>query len=414
MHARFFPSLPQACLHDPGGHGEHCCDRLFGSKGRASALFTVRMISSHPSPSPSEAGILRTVPAGRFRSAFLLKIILPVLLSLLSFEAIALRYFNLEKSNDPILGRVFRAGHTVYSRVEGEGKAHYIQNGIRRTSPLPPGAPPPLLVLGDSFTEALQVNDEEVYTSVLERILREEGFPIPVLNVSTSGMSIVDYIVLAPEISRRTEQRWTVVELRENDFIADAWAPWKRHFMRDPGTGTLTVTGHRDTADNPRAPWLDSLFNCIALVPWTLQRLEALTLGSQHGPVLFHADRTKEAPSRKNMILVFNKDLYVEEMELLSRAYAGRLTLLLIAKYDPHSPYQQSREEAGIIRAAAALDLSLVDTRAAYGEFAAHRTSPFGFPNSRFNSGHMNAEGHADAARLLTREMLRLHQHDLF
>jgi len=149
------------------------------------------------------------------------------------------------------------------------------------------------------------------------------------------------------------------------------------------------------------------------LLPWTFQRINAFARENREGPVLFHAGWIQKEPAPTIPNLAFNADLYLREMELLARAYAGRLTILLIVNYNPDSPYGPSREEACILRAAAELDLSIVDTRAAHGEFARHRTSPFGFSNNRFNSGHMNPQGHAAAGRLLSREILRLHNHEL-
>lgn len=357
---------------------------------------------------------LPTTPSSTVKSGFAhaLKCSLAVLLALLSFDGIALRYFNIEKSNDPVLGRVFRAGHTAYSRLEGNGQAHFIHGGIRRAAPLPSGAPPPLLVLGDSFTEALQVHDDEVYSGVLELIVRQEGLSIPVLNFSSSGYSMVDYIDIAPEMLKRTKPAWTIVQVRDNDFTSDAWSPRKRHFVRNPGTGSLTIAGPKDARKAP-APLLDSLYNSIALAPWTFQRLQAFIEGSRNGPPLFQAGRSSGCSTSQAAVPSFDTRLCRQELDRLSRAYGGRLTLLLIAEYDPRFPMQPTPEEAVVEQAAEDLGLSLVITRAAHGDFLKRQASPFGFPNTRFNYGHLNPEGHAAAARLLAGEILRLHRDDL-
>jgi hypothetical protein len=80
-----------------------------------------------------------------------------------------------------------------------------------------------------------------------------------------------------------------------------------------------------------------------------------------------------------------------------------------LGRFDPVHPGRDTDEEAVIKRAARELGISLACSKDEYPALARKGIAPHGFPNTSLNSGHMNAAGHAAAARVLTRELLRLH-----
>ena len=96
-----------------------------------------------------------------------------------------------------------------------------------------------------------------------------------------------------------------------------------------------------------------------------------------------------------------------EELAVLARAFEGRLTLLLLP------PLARSPVEARILERCAASGWSCVSLRERFDEFAARYESPYGFANSAWGQGHMNAAGHHAAAEILTTELARLRALDL-
>jgi hypothetical protein len=98
------------------------------------------------------------------------------------------------------------------------------------------------------------------------------------------------------------------------------------------------------------------------------------------------------------------------ELELLVRSYGGRVTFLFL------SPFEGGPDvvEKTFIDNCASRGWSCVDFRGTFADFRARGDAPFGFPNSRFGVGHLNARGHAAAARLLTTELRRLRARGLF
>ena len=94
---------------------------------------------------------------------------------------------------DPVFGSVLIAGAKGWQQSEGHIYIRVNSDGFRdreRSTAKPPGTVR-IAVLGDSFTEARQVDLEATFCEVLERELRERGPPgdrtIEVLNFGISG-----------------------------------------------------------------------------------------------------------------------------------------------------------------------------------------------------------------------------------
>jgi hypothetical protein len=73
---------------------------------------------------------------------------------------------------DPVFGFIPEPGRVMRSNAEGHGTGRWTDRGVRGAGPADP-AKPPILVLGDSFTEARMVDDDEVYTAVLAKKLAD-------------------------------------------------------------------------------------------------------------------------------------------------------------------------------------------------------------------------------------------------
>jgi len=155
-----------------------------------------------------------------------------VALAFLTIELLLRFYYYVPLEIDPRLGYVVvRPGTAAVYRREGGGVSHWTTRGIRRAS-LPDRDVAPILVLGDSFTEALMIDDADVYTDRLERLLTRAGIDIPILNAGRSGASPADYVGYAPAYRSLFAPRWVVVQLSDQDMGDDAWRPEKVHFER--------------------------------------------------------------------------------------------------------------------------------------------------------------------------------------
>src|SRR5262249_36967728 len=134
-------------------------------------------------------------------------------------------------------------------RTEGSGVTHRDENGYRVGYA---ADRPKVLVLGDSYTEALAVDDEEVYTCRAEERLAAEGIGLALVNGGTAGRSTADYVAFAERHKRLVHPVWTVITVRDDDFGADALAPGKTRFVRGADGRLATLVDEPRTAPGVR------------------------------------------------------------------------------------------------------------------------------------------------------------------
>jgi hypothetical protein len=113
--------------------------------------------------------------------------------------------------------------------VEGYGVTHYLSNGEIST---PHQSEISVVVLGDSYTEAVQVNDDQKFVSVAENILQERGLKMDLHNLGASGRSIADYVYIAPFVRTMYSPDIVVVQLAKNDFIESFDSSHQNFFVR--------------------------------------------------------------------------------------------------------------------------------------------------------------------------------------
>lgn len=341
-------------------------------------------------------------------------ILVGILLSLLTAEVVSRRLFSFELAFDKELKEfVFAPGSWVRFRLEGDGLSRWTSHGVRRAEMPSSSAQSSILVLGDSFTEALQVSDGEVYSARLERELLAKGIHRAVLNFGKSSCSLADYIGLAERNKRLFNPIWTVIQVQESDFTTDAWNSRKvnrstGYFYRDTASGRLRVSGPRPVELKERGWFRDftmKMRNESAFVQFAFERVEELQLWVEHEPALFRA----AAPAEKVTDSETWHDFPIkEELEWLAESYSGRLTLLLISECNAASNGSPSEFETYLARLANEKGIGVVALSAQCPSLLANGESPFGFSNGVFNKGHMNSLGHSLAASELAGEILRV------
>jgi hypothetical protein len=298
---------------------------------------------------------------------------------------------------DPAQGAIPAPGTVQRYCVEGCGSSRWTDGGVRRAS-LPPHGQPSVLVLGDSHTEALMIDDVDVFSHRAERAVGEHGLELPFLNVGTSGSSVADYVVRADEYRRQFNVRWTIAQVRADDFAADAWIATKPHFRRGDDGTLEVVPGPALNASDPFAP----LRRSLSLFVFGVFRARQFLAAWAAEPPPFRAPAPRAAPPAPREYPV------EEEFDRLVAAYDGRITLLVLS-----SVGTETSIEDRLAARCRATSTSCVELRSRFDDFARRHESPYGFPNSAWGKGHMNAAGHHVAAELLTDELLRLHALDL-
>jgi len=283
----------------------------------------------------------------------------------------------------------------VYQRLrEGWGVSRWLPDGARVAPPL---AGPRLLVIGDSFTAAQEVNDDQVFTALLQQKLH-----VPVINAGYTSRSPADYVALADGFRQKFQPAWTVIQLEEWDLRDDSFNETKTHFvMRGTALVPEAPPEHRLGAVS-RA--LASVRAKSALLNFLVARAGMFRSGANMPPLFRAAD---VAPLVKEQ----QRDFPVEnELATMVAAYQGRVTFLLLPDFDDRPGATERR----FLTYCPGAGVSCVDLRDAFAGFRERGRAPFGFFNGYFGVGHMNAEGHEAAAALLTRELQDVRRRGLF
>jgi GDSL-like lipase/acylhydrolase family protein len=303
---------------------------------------------------------------------------------------------------DPEFGCIVLPGTTARYRLEGDGVSRWTTHGVRAPQP-PDPARRPILVLGDSFTEAYQVDDAEAFPSRLERDLASD-VRVPVVNAGRSAASPADYVAYAARNVRYFNPRWVVIQLNEEDLTGDAWTADKAHFVEQGGHLEAVPVPLRTQSAIARLLWRAR--QSSALLNYAIIRVQSFAQAAGQASPLFSATEPRPVapPVRR-----FDADAIHAELAAMAGAYDGRVTFLLLPPLNFAAPTARGPVEQAFATACRNEGWSCVDLRSGYPDFAARRVSPFGFSNSTFNVGHMNPAGHGLAADLLTVELRRLH-----
>jgi len=320
-------------------------------------------------------------------------------LALATTELAMRLYCFVPRAFDPEFGYV-AVGRAHWFR-EGAGVSHWGSRGVRQSSTVQGETRRRILVVGDSFTEAVHVDDDEVYTDIVERQLRGLGRDVRVLNVGTAGSSLPYYVHLGPSYRRVFDPDWVVVQLSEGDVLEAAFDPSDSHFVvRSDGSLEL-----RPLPLVGRGGYLRRTVRWLRAESALLQNAVLQYRGFERVARDFQPFVQGEAvppprlgPSRQFPIRA--------ELELLRDAFGGHLTILFLSTWDSRTPARPTDAEQQVRAACSSLGMSCAFTRDEFSGLAARRAFPNGFPNSRAGFGHLNGAGHAAAAAVLGRELL--------
>jgi hypothetical protein len=326
-------------------------------------------------------------------------------LAVLGAELVMRLYAFAPRVADQQLGFVPRPGALVRWNVEGNGQGYWEPRGVRR-QPRPPG--PGILVLGDSISEAMQVDDDQTYSARLGVYLRAAGLPLGVYNTGIAGASIARYAALAPDYQELLHPRWAVIQFDEED-LSTTFSPLETHFVRDAPGAPLRIVKLPALGYGGKLRLQTRILRARSAL---IQRVALQLVGFAREMKNWHPFRADRPLPRPPVAAPLPP--VEEELAIVADAYQGRVTFLFIAAFDPAHPERESPMEREVEEVCARRGWSLVDIRRTFDAFARAGSAPFGFANSSFNTGHLNQEGHQAVARELAREIETLHAHGLF
>jgi len=303
---------------------------------------------------------------------------------------------------DPQLGFRYRPGAQglVSAHFEIENRVEINSLGFYDDEPLPAGeAEWTLLGVGDSFTAAMNVARDEVWTAVLERELRARGRPrADVVNLGIDGTGTDVHVELIARYLPRFQPQVVVLAF----FANDAQDVLAGRFERECYRGY--VLSYQTPAQRTALRQQVDAYRARPLRRWLFEhsywmRLLHLALDDSPGPerIEFLQPRAEElaVPPGQRQARVRELARSLRRLEQLSRDCSCRL---MVAPVPPRRNPQASLERFRSL--AAGLDLEVVDVlpamrRLREADGRAHEDLYFE------HDAHFNAYGNALYARAL-------------
>ena len=268
---------------------------------------------------------------------------------------------------------------------EGIATAHYTASRARQTGQPPIAGAPFIVIMGDSFVEALQVSDLDTMGAVVERLARQHGDAINVRQYGWSGASPVKYALEEGNVERLWSPAMVVVVANQDDF-----GPEALH------THWAVATVHQGTASGTLIPPATSSLR--AKVFRKISGIGLLTLAS----VRFALDilpsiqkflgQSSVSAAKTNS--ESNPEITLAMLRMLKQAYGPKLFVIYVAV--PDLKLMQTDEvEARVIQGCGELGIRCAST----GEQARRgilEGAVFldGFSNTAPAEGHYNRDGH--------------------
>jgi hypothetical protein len=280
---------------------------------------------------------------------------------------------------------------TVHYFDEGVATSHFTPSRARMTGNPIIGDAPWVVILGDSFVEALQVNDRETMGSQLERLARRYRQPLNVRQYGWSGDAPPHYAVLASQVIHKWHPKMVVVVTNVGDYTQSALNTSFAEMHIQNGRATVI-----EKPAPPRSSFRFSVWqigNRSALFEHLAIRFVLDILPTFHSPLPADSQNMSPHSSEEQMNAT---------LRILKEAYGKRLFLLYTAQ--PGLGGTADPDEA-ILNECTAQGVRCASTRAMWIREKDAGTLASGFSNSAPGAGHYNRAGDSIIARLIWEEI---------
>ena len=214
----------------------------------------------------------------------------------------------------------------------------------------------------------------------------------------------------APAYRARFSQRWTVIALNAEDLGEDIFVESGTHFRGGhDGVPLELVPVPLQGAGGPiRSAVREMRAGSAMLQRLTIQVTR--TLGEARALRFFRQGDVSAPAASPPSVEAYP---VAEEVRLLAEAFEHRLTLVFIPPYDESVAHVATPFEREVLEGCRVSAISCVSAGPSWNDFARTGHTPFGFPNSGWNAGHLNPDGHAAVGRILADELERLMERGL-
>lgn len=289
---------------------------------------------------------------------------------------------------DPLWGAV-PVENSCYRRgTEGFGVTCYAANSEIDT-PYHDGLS--IAVLGDSYTEALQVSNSRKFVTLTEMLLRERGYPVDLHNLGDSGNTLADLAHLAPAVNKTYAP--SIVVLQTNSFgLRDSFNSRRENYFSREDTGDVKLV-HR-ASSSAESSYRNTILSS-GLLTYFAYRWDSVTSRAERR----EADRwNSDLASDAEIVAVVN---------VLLAAYPDSKVVLLLMPDIPvitsTEVVWKNLEDEKLLNVLTQIDrLQVVYPDSAFRElYEQSHVFPRGFENTALNTGHLNRFGHEAVAGAL-------------
>lgn len=341
------------------------------------------------------------------------KVVVALAVSLVVWE-ILLRIFvvvPIPYRHDPALGWMPVPNSRGLYTLEGRGVCEYNEFGFRGG---PVGAKRPgelrVVALGDSYTEAQQMDIEQTYPARLERLLGARGAAgwesVRVLNGGRSASSPAYCVRLAEEYKKIFQPDWVVLLTNDGNWV-NIFDPSKEIYLRPAGDAVRTEVRWRwDTMSPLMKRLMHWRLRDLATFQYaynrlgTIQAVRAKAANNEAAPPAATAQAEgREGGKVPAARLEKAVDWTVEQM---SRLYPKLVVVHVptgatVKGLGPKQPVEDL-----LVKSCARYGVPLIMMRDRINrDFAATAQPPYGFYNTLPWTGHLNEHGHALVAQAL-------------
>ena len=350
------------------------------------------MSAPEPAPQPTT----RTPPSWRVVARVAL-----VLLALTGLAEAGTRAWLTSPSgqiSDPEIGWAWRPGVTVFNGSEGGARLRMNALGLNDDE-LEPTPGRRVLVLGNSFTEALQVSRAENFTSQLEAHVPG----LDAVNGARSAMGPAHYPVVADRLVAPLAPDALVVALGAGDL--DHLLGPQTDARRTPDGALAAVELVPEAKDALKAAF-EPLLSRSALATYLMRRYKSVVMGWVDGArALTDGDAAVAAPPPPPELDTAEA---TERLAFVLTALTRNGPVLVLdvpeLRYQPARQVESAAPAVSAVYRAAAARAGARYVDAGPELVAAYRATGrpgHGFDDVQPGYGHLNAEGHAAVARAL-------------
>tara|TARA_R110002096_G_scaffold173997_12_gene349649 strand:- start:19430 stop:20617 length:1188 start_codon:yes stop_codon:yes gene_type:complete len=269
-----------------------------------------------------------------------------------------------------------------------------------------------IVVLGDSFTEALQVPRPLNFCSLLEDQLESST----VINLGMSGRSMCDALMFSDSLRERLEPDRVIVQCRIDDWLEDATNPVKDFFIT-PSDSEFSIVSN-DSETQALKLKKDQFISIAPFIGWSYLRIRSLGLSKNSFlPGNLKPKKkvavSKETTVRPEIAPEFKNLIDWQISELIDRYGNQLLTILYIDEISIPAGLTEtpadSPLESYLFAACQEAGIDVLRTREAFLDALRNEHSPpTGFANSVPGRGHLNRIGHQKVSALLSRYLKTL------